>query len=94
MPGRPTTLAYGRAGACNACSRCGMGGLCYFFEISSVLSSFSGASSVWRRLDILKYCGLSCSNPAAVVSYYQRRARYVLVNCLVGLSLPRNNVNG
>ena len=29
--GRPTTLAYGRAGACCACSRCGMGGLCFIF---------------------------------------------------------------
>ena len=27
VPGRPTTLAYGRAGACSACSSCGMGGL-------------------------------------------------------------------
>ena len=31
VPGHPTTLAYGRAGACCACSRCGMGGLCFFF---------------------------------------------------------------
>ena len=30
VPGRPTTLAYGRAGACCACSRCGMDGLCFF----------------------------------------------------------------
>ena len=27
VPGRPTTLEYGRAGACCACSRCGAGGL-------------------------------------------------------------------
>ena len=74
MPGRPTTLAYSRAGACSACSRCGM--VFYlFFLISSILSSFSYASSVGRRLDILKYCGLGHSNPAVVVSYYRRRAR-------------------
>ena len=29
-----------------------------FFFISSILSSFSNASPVWTRLDILKYCGL------------------------------------
>ena len=78
VPGRPTTLEYGRAGACCACSRCGTGGLflvvvcfCFFllffcfvvvvvclflfvfflfvfvfFVISSILSSFSNASSV------------------------------------------------
>ena len=39
MPGRPTTLAYGRAGlgAC-ACSRCGMGGLCFIYFFKSRLS--------------------------------------------------------
>ena len=79
MPGRPTTLAYGRAGACCACSRCGTGGL-FFFFISSILSFFSNASSVDRGLDILKYCGLGRYNPAVVVSYYRRRARKVLVN--------------
>ena len=65
-----------------------------FFLILSILSSFSNASSVWRRLDILKYCGLGHYNPAVVVSYYWRRACKVLVNRLVGLSLPRNSVNG
>ena len=71
VPGRPTTLAYGRAGACWACSRCGMGGLFLnFFFISSILSSFSNASSLWRWLVILKYCGLSHYNPMVVVSYY------------------------
>ena len=70
MRGHPTTLAYGRAGACCACSRCGMSGLYFIiFLILSILSSFSNASSVGRRLDILKYCGLSRSNPAVVVSY-------------------------
>ena len=65
-----------------------------FFFILSVLSSFSNASPVGRRLDILKYCGLGRYHPAVVVSYYRRRARYVLVNRLVGLSLPRNSING
>ena len=86
MPGRPSTLAYGRAGTCCVCSRCG-GGLFYFilffiylfiFFISSILSSFSNVSSLRSRLDILKYCGLGCYNPTAVVSYYWGRARYRL----------------
>ena len=35
------TLAYGRAGACCACSRCGTGGLFFFiFFISSILLPF------------------------------------------------------
>ena len=33
--------------------------LLLLFLISSILSSFSNASSVGRLLDILKYCGLS-----------------------------------
>ena len=48
--------------------------VCFFF-ILSILSSFSNVSSVGRWLDILKYCGLGCYNPAVVVSYYQGRAR-------------------
>ena len=56
-----------------------------FFFISPILSSFSNASSLGRRLDILKYCGLGRYNPTVVVSYYRRRAREVLVNRLVGL---------
>ena len=47
---------------------------CIFFFISSILSSFFNASSVGRRLDVLKYCGLCRYNPAVVVSYYRRRA--------------------
>ena len=47
----------------------------FFLAISPILSSFSNASSVGRRLDILKYCGLGRYNPAVVVSYYRRRAR-------------------
>ena len=46
----------------------------FCFFISSILSSFSNASSLWRRLDILKYCGLGRINPTVVVSYYLRRA--------------------
>ena len=38
MPGRYTTLEYGRARACYACSSCGIGGL--FFPLSSLLSYF------------------------------------------------------
>ena len=72
--------------------------VCFFFlggeVISSILSSFSDASSLGRRLDILKYCGLRRYNPTVVVSYYRRRARQVLVNLLVGLSLPRKCVTG
>ena len=44
------------------------------FVISFVLFSFSNASSVGKRLDILKYCGIGCYNPAVSVSYYRRRA--------------------
>ena len=64
-----TTLAYGRTRACCACSRCETGGLffVFFFFISSILSSFSNASSVGRLLDILKYCGLGRYNPAVVI---------------------------
>ena len=39
----------------------------YFF-ISPILSSLSNASSVGRRLDILKYCGLGRYNPAIVTT--------------------------
>ena len=46
----------------------------FFFFISSILSFFSNASSIGRRLDILKYCGIGRYNPTAVVSYYWRRA--------------------
>ena len=62
----------------------------FVFFISSILSSFSNASSLGRRLDILKYCGLGHYNSTVVVSNYQVHARKVLVNHLVDLSLPRN----
>ena len=45
-----------------------VGYVLFFFLISSILSSFSNASSVGRRLDILKYCDLGRSNTAVVVS--------------------------
>ena len=47
-----------------ACSKCETGGL--FFVISSILSSFSNASSLGRRMDILKYCGLGRYNPTVI----------------------------
>ena len=50
-------------------------GCFYIFLILSILSSFSDASSVGRRLDILKYCGLGRCQPAVIGSYYRRRAR-------------------
>ena len=52
-----------------------MRGLCLIIIlIYSTLSSFPNASSVGRRLDILKYGGLGHYNPAVVASYYWRRA--------------------
>ena len=71
-PGHPITLPYSRTGACCACSRCGAGGLFFLFFFSS---SFSDASSLGRRLGILKYCDLGRCYPMLVVSYYRRRAR-------------------
>ena len=47
----------------------------FFLFISSSLSSFSNASSLGTRLDILKYCGLGCYNPTVVVNHYRRLAR-------------------
>ena len=68
-----TALAYGRTGAC------GTGGLFFvvffFFFVSTILSSFSDASSLGRELDILNYCGLGRYNPTVVISYYRRCAR-------------------
>ena len=64
----------------------------FFFFISPILSSFSNASSLGRRLDILKYCGLGRYNPTVVAGYYRRRAHEALVKRSVGL--PRNSVNG
>ena len=69
MPGHPTTLAYGRAGAllCLHQVRDGWAMFYFIFLISSILSSFSNASSVGRQLDILKYCGRGHFNPVVVV---------------------------
>ena len=36
VPGRPTTLAYGRAGAGCACSRCGTGGLFFLSPLAYI----------------------------------------------------------
>ena len=48
---------------------------CFFiFFMSSSLSPFSNASSLWRWPDIQNYCGLGRYNPTVVVSYYWRRA--------------------
>ena len=49
--------------------------LFYFFNLVYPIFLFSNASSVGRRLDILKYCGVGRSDQALVVSYYRRRAR-------------------
>ena len=66
----------GQGPAVRAAGAAGWAMFCFvLFLISSILSSFSNASSVGKRLDILKYCGLGHSNPAVVVSYYRRRAR-------------------
>ena len=56
-------------------ARCWAAFLHVFVFISSILSSLSNASSLGRRLDILKYYGLGRYNPMVVVSYYRRRAR-------------------
>ena len=42
--------------------------VCFYFFISSILSSFSYASSLRRRLDIEKYCGLGRYNPKVVTT--------------------------
>ena len=51
----------------------------FFFSFvcfsSRILSSFSNASYLGRRPDILKYCGTGRYNLAVVVSYYWKRAR-------------------
>ena len=69
MPGRPTTLHIVGQGPAVLAAGAGRVGCFFLFFISSILSSFSDASSLGRRLDILKYCGLGHSNPAVVVSY-------------------------
>ena len=70
MPGRPTALAYSRARACCACSRCGMGGqffvcVCFFHLVYPIFSflmpHLMGDDWTW-----LKYCGLGCYNPTVV----------------------------
>ena len=107
MPGHPTTCMVEQGPAVLAAGvgwvGCSFFGyfflsvssiLSSFLSVSSILSSFSNALSLGRWLDILNYCGLGCYYPTVVVNYYRRRARKVLVNRLVGQSLPRNSVNG
>ena len=74
--GRGVLLLWHMVGQGPAVFAAGAGRVCIFLYlfISSILSSFSDASSVWRRLDILKYCGLGRYDPAVVLSYYRRRA--------------------
>ena len=48
-------------------------GVLFFFHL--VYPIFSNASSLGRRLDRLKYCGLGRYNPTVVVGYYWRNAR-------------------
>ena len=80
MPGRPITLdMVGQGPAVLAAGAGRVGCFCFhliypFFFISSILSSFSNASSLGKRLEELKYCGLGRYNPTIVVSYYRRRA--------------------
>ena len=72
VQGRPTNSAYGRQGPAVLAAVAGWVD-CFFFSfffISSILSAFSNASSLGRRLDILKYCGHGRYNPLVVVSYY------------------------
>ena len=74
MPGR-LLLLWHMVGQGPAVLTAGAGRVdCFFFIILSILSSFSTASCLGGRLDILKYCGLSRYNPMVVVSYYRRRA--------------------
>ena len=75
------TVGQGPAVLAAGVGRVGCFFVCVFF-FPSCLSylPFSNASSLGRWLDILKYCGLGCYNPMVVVSYYRRRACYVLVN--------------
>ena len=75
MPGRPTTLAYGRSGPVVLLAGAGRVGFFFFFFISSILSSFANTSSLGKRLDILKYCGIGRYNLTIVASYYWRRVR-------------------
>ena len=75
MPGRPTTSAYGRAGACCACSRYEMDGLCFFFfkfRLSYLPFLMPYLFETAGHTEIL-WSGHS--NPAIVVSYYRRHAR-------------------
>ena len=89
VPGHPATFAYSRARACCACSRCGTGGLYFFFIFH--LSSLSNVLSFGRLLNMTEILLFRLLNPSGSCRYCQGRPRLVLINCLEGLSLPRNS---
>ena len=65
----------------------------FFFHLVYPIFPFQMPHLLGNDRTELKYCGLGCYNPVVVVSYYWRRAHWVMVICLEGLSLPRNGVN-
>ena len=70
---RDVPLLWHIAGQGPAVLAAGAGRVGYFifcFFILSILSSFFNASSVRRRLDILKYCGLGHYNPAVILKLH------------------------
>ena len=73
MPGRSTTLV-GQGLAVLAADAGWVGYFSFYFFHLVCPIFFSDASSVGRRPDILKYCGLGRYNPAVVVSYYRVHA--------------------
>ena len=86
---RHDIVAYSRARACCACSRCGTGELYCFYIFH--LSSLSNVLSFGRRLNMNEILWFRQLNPKVVVSYCRGRHRLVLVNRLEGLSPPRNS---
>ena len=89
MLGRPATFAYSRERACCACSRCGTSGL-YFF-ICFIYLPFL-LSCLWETAEHDWNIVVSAvKTPTVIVSYFRGRPRLVLLNCLEGLSLPRNS---
>ena len=62
VPGRPTSLDDGRAGAYCACSRCGWGFVWIFFSLICLFSFLS--PSLWKTARYsLKYCLKGPLNP-------------------------------
>ena len=64
-------------------------GLYFFFYFH--LSCLSNVLSFGRRLNMTEILWFRLLNPNIVVSYCRGRHPLVLVNCLEGLSLPRNS---